>query len=140
MNKFIILLSAVLAVASALREKREDCGSQIGTFSQCMATAMGGLSNIQVDGRPDLVERKSCNLLESLQACGDNVTGSCRTKEFKDMMNTSMNQLLDSVKQLPGWKTEKCPTAVNFLAGGANTVALGSLSLLALVMAQLVLN
>jgi len=105
-----------------------------------MASALGGLSDIAVDGRADLIERKSCNLLENLQECGDGVTGSCRSTEFKGMLDTSMNQMLGAVKDLPGWKTEKCPTAVKFLSGGANNLAMGSLSLVALVMIQFLLN
>merc|ERR1711872_35543 len=131
------LLTLLVATSmAATREEREDCGQQFASYSTCLATAASSISDVAPDGKPDVIERKGCNVLEALNACNSKLTGSCNTAEVKNMMNQQMTSMIQNLETLPGWDSNKCPAAKSFLAGGAAGMMV-SVPLIALVVARL---
>jgi len=134
---YVYLVALFLGTAlAANREKREDCGQQFASYSSCLTTAAASISDVTPDGKPDVVERKGCNVLEALGACNSKLTGGCTTAEVKNMMNQQMTSMIKNLETLPGWDSDKCPTAKNFLAGGAAEMMV-SIPLMALIIARL---
>jgi len=135
MNKYLIVFAAA-AVASAAAA---NCGQELGTLTTCFTMTTQKLDSIQPDGRKDLMERKGCNLLEDLLKCGEAVDSSCKNTQFNDMWSQMSGQMLESMKTLPGWDSNKCPAAQTIM-NGSTGVAASALTLLALVLAQLAIN
>merc|ERR1719193_2948210 len=135
------LLTLLVATSmAATREKREDCSEKLESYTTCLATTVSTISNIVPDGKPDVIERKGCNVLEalsvSIQTCDSNL-GSCLTGEVRTMMSQRMTSLIQKLETLPGWDSNKCPAAKSFLAGGGAAGMMVSVPIIALVVARL---
>jgi geranylgeranyl pyrophosphate synthase len=103
--------------------------------------SVGGLANIENDGRADLVERKSCNLLEDMENCKKAVSSHCTNDEFDQVFSNQLEKMLEALKQLPHWDSNKCPAALHFLAENSSPpVNLSVFSLLVLLCIQVIFN
>jgi len=78
----------------------------------------GGDGFVADDGRPDLVERKTCNLITSLvQECGKYLV-HCYTEESVEAhLDTAIEAYVDLLeKDFDAWDSQKCPVVKDFIA------------------------
>lgn len=136
MIKFL-LVGVAAAVLVADTATAADCGTEINTYNECMAkqsAAVGGL-----DGKPDMMARKSCNLLEGMTGCIDAMSASCKDG-IQAVWKSQGDKMMGMLKQMvPNWDASKCPAAQRIM-NGAGSLTFGALSLLAVVVAQLLRN
>jgi len=70
------------------------------------------------DGRRDILERKFCNLITSVEEdCDSTLKGHCYNEKESNMwMDMNLEVILDTAKSmLRGWDSEKCPVAKAYL-------------------------
>jgi len=132
----ILILSAAVCGSLALtREKRADCGSQFGAYSQCIASAAGSIGQVQPSGNPDQIARSGCNIIESIVSCNSKLSSGCFNDEVNKMMKQQMDAMLKNLSQIPGWDNDKCPAVKKYLSGGAAEMFV-SIPLITLVLAR----
>jgi len=143
--KYFVLL-ALLAASPSFADDRTrraadepDCKKAFEKYTTCSKTATAGIANITDDGRKDLVERKSCNLLESLEECEKEIDEACRDAS-KDKIHDEMVKMIKNLKtQLPKWDSQKCPAAVHYL-NGAGSLELGLAAVFAAIISLRLAN
>lgn len=141
MNGFVqfLLLSAAVCGASALnREKREDCGAQFATYAQCISQAASSISSVPPTGDPDQIAKQGCNIIESISACKNKLSGGCFNDEVSKMMKQQMDGMISNLANIPGWDSKKCKAVQDYLHGGSAMQYL-SIPLLTMVLARLFL-
>jgi len=139
MIKFLLVGVAAAALV-ADTATAADCGTEINTFNGCIAKQSAAMSSMEsLGGKPDLMARKSCNMLEGMTGCIDAMSASCKDG-IQAVWKTQSDQIMDMLKQtVPNWDASKCPAAQRIM-NGAGSLAFGALSLLAVVVAQLLRN
>jgi len=141
MIKFLLVgVAAAALVADTVTAA--DCGTEINNYNACMSkktAEIGTTLSGGPDGKPDWMARGVCNMLEGLTGCFDALSGSCKDG-IQAVWKSQSEQMMEMLsKQVPNWDGNKCPAAQRIM-NGAGSLAFGSLSLLAVVVAQLLRN
>jgi len=126
---------------TAAKEPETDCRRETEQYTSCASAARVSMvaKLAKVDERPDLIERKTCNMLENLENCEKKMSGPCKEKhsgKIHDNMVTMIKQLQES---LPKWDSKKCPAALHYL-NGAGSLQLGLAVLLAAIFSLILTN
>lgn len=144
--KYFVVLALLVASPSFADDRSRraadepDCKKAYDKYSTCSNTAKDGIPNIKPDGRKDLMERKSCNLLETLEECEKEIDEACRDDASKDKIHKAMLGMIENLKkQLPKWDSQKCPAAVHYLSG-AGSLELGLAAVLAAIISLRLAN
>jgi len=139
-------LSVILLVATTVsgtlalsREKREDCGAQIVAYSECGAQAAASVANIDPTDA-SAIPKAGCSMMQQMLACNKKVTSACNNVQFKDMMKKTVDGMLNTLKQMPGWDEKKCKPVQDYLNGksGASEKVV-SVSVMSLILAVMYL-
>lgn len=113
-----------LAADRVRRAEAPDCAAQLSTYGRCQTEAAKLLTGIKADGKPDLMERKTCNMIEAMEKCEEEMTDNCR-EPMKKHTHEQMIKMINKVKkELVHWDSNKCPAAMYYL-NGAGSLQLG---------------
>jgi len=95
-----------------------DCSEADKEFTQCHAEAYNTYQTQLSrggDGRPDFLERKTCNwITETFQTCHDNIVATrCKTHyDLNAMVDGGLHSILTNLAATqPDWDSSLCPTA-----------------------------
>jgi len=106
------------AVALKLKYPSLDCSQADKEFTQCHAEAYKTYQTELAaggDGRPDFVERKTCNwITDTFQNCHDAMVATrCKTHHnLNAMVDVGLHGILTNlVATQPAWDSSLCPTA-----------------------------
>jgi len=111
--------------AVALKQKYPslDCSLADKEFTQCHAEAYKTYQTELAaggDGRPDFVERKTCNwITDTFQTCHDDMVATrCKTHaDLNAMVDVGLHGILTNLAATqPAWDSSLCPTASAHLA------------------------
>jgi len=136
----IVLSLAVCGSLAFTREKRAvDCQKEFQDYSTCGAQAASSIANINPNDA-SAIPKAGCGMIGQLLECSNKIDASCKAASgFDQMMNSSLDNLLMTLKNMPGWDESKCKAIQDFRnqgnSGAAEKVA--SVSLLAVVLARL---
>jgi len=114
----LLLLVSVLAWASAGTVKEKgSCVQLLVDYHQCVNKKQAVFNKAVeagYDGKRDLLERKFCNFIASVEeGCDPMMIGHCyNEKEANMWLDMNLAVILDTVQSLfRAWDSEKCPVA-----------------------------